>query len=201
LDNLNKEWNKIGEAIKDRKKANKEDPCAELLAKKAENEAQKEEVKKDEVLIKAELDKMVNSIGNLVHESVPVSNDEENNKVERTWGTIPDIKITGKKGGYRHNEVLKAIDGYDPERGSKIARHRGYFLKGDGVMLNLALIQYGMAFLRKKGYTPIQPPYFMKRDVMAETCQLSDFDEQLYQVKAGKELDDEYYLIATSGKV
>jgi seryl-tRNA synthetase len=33
---------------------------------------------------------------------------------------------------------------------------------------------------------------------MAETCQLSDFDESLYKVTAGKSADDEYYLIATS---
>lgn len=199
LDLLNKDWNKLGEEIKEKKKANKEDPCAELLAKKAENEAQKEEVKKDAEAIKVQLEAMINSIGNLVHESVPVSNNEDNNRVERTWGEIPQLKITGKRGAYHHNEVLEAIDGYDPERGNKIARHRGYFLKGNGVMLNLALIQYGMAFLNKKGYTPMQPPYFMKREVMAETCQLSDFDEQLYQVKAGKDPEDEFYLIATSG--
>jgi len=35
------------------------------------------------------------------------------------------------------------IDGYDPKRGVKIAGHRGYFLKGAGTLLNLALINYG----------------------------------------------------------
>jgi seryl-tRNA synthetase len=112
---------------------------------------------------------------------------------------IPELKITGNRGGYHHNEVLEHIGGYDPERGNKIASHRGYFLKGPGVMLNMALIQYGIQFLAQRGYTVIQPPYFMKKEVMAETCQLSDFDDQLYQVKEGKTSDDEYYLIATSG--
>jgi seryl-tRNA synthetase len=152
-------------------------------------------------LIKSELDKLVNSVGNIVHESVPVSNNEDHNRVERTWGIKSELKITGKRGAYHHNEVLEHIGGYDPERGQKIAGHRGYFLKGPGVMLNMALIQYGIQFLTKKGYTPIQPPYFMKKEVMAETCQLSDFDDQLYQVKEGKTSDDEYYLIATSGLV
>lgn len=64
-------------------------------------------------------------------------------------------------------------------------------------MLNLALVNYGMSFLAKKGYTPIQTPYFMKKNIMAETCQLSDFEESLYKVETGKE-NEEYVLIATS---
>jgi len=47
---------------------------------------------------------MVNSVGNIVHESVPVFKDEENNAVVRTWGEdIPRIKITGKLGGLHHH--------------------------------------------------------------------------------------------------
>lgn len=137
-------------------------------------------------------------MGNIVHESVPVSNDEKDNRVERTWGEISKLKVTGKRGAYHHHEVLEAIDGYDSRRGQKISGHRGYFLKGPGVLLNMSLIQYGLHFLSKRGYTPMQPPYFMKREVMAETCQLGDFDEQLYQVKEGKTAEDEFYLIATS---
>lgn len=198
LDLIKKEWNQVVKEIGEKKKADKNDPCAELLAKKADNEARQEEIVKEEQLLKKEIDKIANSIGNLVHESVPVSFNEKDNRIERTWGTIPELKITGKKGAYHHHEVLEAIDGYDPKRGQKIAGHRGYFLKGPGVMLNMALIQYGLHFLAKKGYTPMQPPYFMKREVMAETCQLSDFDEQLYGVREGKTEEDSYYLIATS---
>lgn len=126
---------------------------------------------------------MINSVGNLVHESVPVFKEEEHNKVERTWGEDrPRIKITGKPGGLHHHEILEGINGYDPKRGQKIAGHRGYFLRGPGVLLNNALINYGINFLNKKNFTPIQPPFFMKREIMAETCQLSDFDENLYKV-------------------
>jgi seryl-tRNA synthetase len=76
---------------------------------------------------------------------------------------------------------LHWIDGFDPVRGSKVAGHRGYFLKGYAVLLNQALLAYGTQFLFKKGYCPIQPPYFMKKEIMAETAQLSDFDDQLYK--------------------
>lgn len=58
------------------------------------------------------------------------------------------------------------IDGYDPKRGSKVAGHKGFYLKGPGVLLNQALINYGTMFLSKHGYTPIQPPFFMRKDIM-----------------------------------
>lgn len=134
-------------------------------------------------------------VGNIVHDSVPIDDNEDNNKVERTWGTPEKREINGKPGSAHHHEILNWIGGYDAERGSKVAGHRGYFLKGAGVLLNQALIHYGMKFLVGKGYDPVQPPYFMKREVMSETAQLSDFDDQLYKVEGDP---DPYYLIATA---
>lgn len=94
-----------------------------------------------------------------------------------------------------HHEVLLRLDGMDLERGAKIAGHRGFFLTGDGVDLNQALISYGLEFLRKRGYKKVQPPFFMNKDQMAKTAQLDQFDEELYKVTAS---DDDKYLIATS---
>ena len=66
--------------------------------------------------------------------------------------------------------------------GVKISGHRGYFLTNDGVDLNQALINYGLDFLRTKGYKKIQAPFLMKREIMAQTAQLEEFDEALYKV-------------------
>jgi len=93
---------------------------------------------------------------------------------------------------------LLAINGYDPVRGVKVAGHRGYCLIDDGLLLNMALVNYGLHFLRKKGYTLCQPPYFMLRDQMARTAQLEQFDEELYKVSGDGENDTDKYLIATS---
>jgi len=86
------------------------------------------------------------------------------------------------------------VDGFDAKAGVIVAGHRGYFLRGHGVRLNQALINFGIDFLSKRKYTPLQPPYFMNKDIMAETAQLSEFDEALYKVTG----EDEKYLIATS---
>ena len=49
-------------------------------------------------------------------------------------------------------------------------------------MLNQAFINYGIAFLRARGYSVLQPPYMMKKEIMAGVAQLEQFDEELYKV-------------------
>lgn len=97
---------------------------------------------------------------------------------------------------YCHHELLWMIDGYEPERGTRVAGHRGYFLKGNAVLLNQAIIMYALHWNTQRGFTTLQTPYFMNKDVMAGVAQLEDFDEELYHV-TGEE-GDEKYLIATS---
>lgn len=92
---------------------------------------------------------------------------------------------------------MQCLDMVEFERGQKIAGHRGYFLKGVGVLLNQALINYGLTFLTARQYTPLQPPFFMKQSIMAETCQLSDFEESLYKVVGGKD-EEPCFMVATS---
>ena len=81
-----------------------------------------------------------------------------------------------------HHEVLARLDAFDTERGAKIAGHRGFFLTNDGLDLNQALINYGLQFLRERGYKKIQTPFMMRKDMMAKTAQLDQFDEELYHV-------------------
>jgi seryl-tRNA synthetase len=66
--------------------------------------------------------------------------------------------------------------------GADVAGGRGYFLKGDGVLLNQALINFGLTFLRTRGFTPMQTPFFMRKEIMGKCAQLAQFDEELYKV-------------------
>lgn len=97
-------------------------------------------VEKESNGLLAKRDALLRSVGNIVEDDVPEGHDEETcNKTVTKWGKIPEGKINSTPGHYHHNEILASIDGYDPKRGSKIAGHKGYFLKGPGCFLNLAL--------------------------------------------------------------
>lgn len=199
LDALNKELNALQKQIGQKFKA-KED-AGDLLAQKDKLVADKKSFIEQEQKADADLRNKVNQVGNIVHKSVVESQDEDNNELVRTWKpeSLAEIgsiaSCTGAEAKLSHHEILLRLDGYDPERGVRIVGHRGYFLRNYGVFLNQALINYGLSFLAKNDYTPLQAPVMMNKEVMAKTAQLSQFDEELYKVMDG---DDEKYLIATS---
>ncbi|MCJ1337438.1 Cytosolic seryl-tRNA synthetase [Bachmanniomyces sp. S44760] len=177
------------------KKRAKED-AEQLLQQKTQLEIQKKAAEDSATEKDYALKRKIKTIGNYVHDSVPISNTEEDNTIIRSWtpkGGKPD-----KSNRLSHHEVLNRIDGYDPERAVKIVGHRGYCLTGYGLFLNLALVNYGLEFLWNKGYKPNQPPHFMLREYMAKTAQLDEFDEQLYKVTDDGERQTDKYLIATS---
>jgi seryl-tRNA synthetase len=179
---------KVSEFKKAGDNAGADSLIASMAAAKAAIPGKEAEVEE----IKSQLDKELSKIPNEVDPAVPVSNNEDDNAVVATWG-----ECTTKEGLLHHHELLHMIDGYEAERGVNVAGHRAYFLKGVGLLLNQALINFGLTFLMNKDYTPLQPPYFMNKEAMAGVAQLEDFDEQLYKV-TGSGDDDEKYLIATS---
>ncbi|GLJ09272.1 hypothetical protein SUGI_0105380 [Cryptomeria japonica] len=188
LDTLRKEFNKINKEVAKLKIAKQD--ASEVIKQTEENKklSAKKEIEVQEA--KAALDSLLGVIGNLVHDSVPISDDEANNAVIRTWGECredPELK--------NHVELVQLLGIADLKKGADIAGGRGYYLKGDGVLLNQALINFGLAFLRKRGYSPLQTPFFMRKEIMAECAQLAQFDEELYKV-IGE--GDDKYLIATS---
>ncbi len=189
LDDLARERNTIQKEIKTLRKAGKD---AKELQDKIKSIG--EDVKTSQTNVKdleEQIVKLLPKVGNIVAPDVPTSNNEDDNEIVRTFGSCR----TGKE-LLHHHEVLFRLGGYEPDRGVGVAGHRAYFLRDSGLLLNQALISYGTAFLRKRGYTMLQPPYFMNKDVMAGVAQLEQFDEELYKV-SGSGIDEKY-LIATS---
>lgn len=192
---ISTEINNLQKAIglKKRAKENADD----LLKQKDELTAKKSHAEEVAVLAQKLLNVTAKKVGNYVHPSVPVSNNEDDNAKIREWK--PEGTTVEKKDCLSHHEVLYRIGGYDPERGVKVVGHRGYCLTGMGLFLNMALINYGLHFLYERGYQPNQPPFMMLRDAMAKTAQLEQFDEELYKVtEDANDPASDKYLIATS---
>lgn len=190
LDTLNMDFNKLNREIGTLRKA-KQDATAlqeqskELKAKiKAQEEVEKRLVE--------ERDAAIVPIGNLVPDSVPVDDDEDNNVVVKTHG---EGQLRKGEKLWNHVDLVALLDIADLDAGTAVAGNRGYYLKGAGVLLNQALINCALQFGHKQGFTPVQTPFFMQKAVMAECAQLSQFDEELYKVTGEGE---EKYLIATS---
>ncbi|KPA76894.1 putative mitochondrial seryl-tRNA synthetase [Leptomonas pyrrhocoris] len=138
-----------------------------------------------------ERDRLVVSVGNVLHESVPVSNDEDTGNVTvRTFGDVTRrMKLT-------HVDCMEKLGLMDTSKTvTAMAGGRAFVLRGGLVQLQFALISYAMNFLVSRNYEPFYPPFFLNKDYMSAVSQLSDFDESLYKVSGD---GDEKYLIATS---
>lgn len=188
---INAEIKTVQSNITARKK--KGEAVDDLLAQKDEITQRRVAQEKAAAELQEKLDAKLKTVGNYVHDTVPVSTTEDDNAVVRTWS--PETPRSAEN-LLSHHQVLARLEGYDPERGTKLAGHRGYCLTGWGLFLNQALINFGLEFLFKKGYSPNQPPFFMDGAYMAKTAQLSQFDEELYKITESD--GDAKYLIATS---
>ena len=185
--------------------------CDAALSAASEIKSSIESLDKELPDIEKLRDSLLGKIGNIVDPEVPLSKFEDIDNLVVGLNPLPagvalPVSISQLKYDLpptkplTHDDLLWRIDGYEPTRGIAVAGHRAYFLKNSGVLLNQALINFGIAFLRGKGYEVLQPPFFMNRDVMSGIAQLADFDEQLYKVsgKTDAEGEDDKYLIATS---
>lgn len=144
-------------------------------------------------------DSSLRQCANFTHSSVPVSNDEDaDNKIERTVG---DCTTTKK---FSHVDLVIMVNGFEGDAGTVVAGNRGYFLKGALVFLEQAIVNLALETLGEANYTPITTPYFMRKEIMQEVAQLSQFDDELYKVigkgseVVGDKSVDEKYLIATA---
>lgn len=126
---------------------------------------------------------------NLLHESVPTGKDENDNVEIRTWGKIPKFNFPVKG----HIDLGLSLDIMDIERAGKIAGSRFFYLKRDGVLLDMALMNFALEEMIEKGYLPIEPPFLMRREAYEGVTALSDFEDVLYKIE-----NEDLYLIATS---
>lgn len=190
----------------------KDESLAKLKFYRSEVEKQIIKVNEDLERFENERNEVLREIGNLLHPEVPISDNEDENQIIRTWGNVElGKKPTEGSGGegdspsfqfLNHVDLIGMIKGMDAERGSAIAGSRSYFLIGPAFWLQRALIDYSLHFISERNYEPIYTPFWMKKSLMGQVAQLSQFDEELYKVISSKgaavEDSEDKYLIATA---
>lgn len=187
LNELRHKMNLANAKIAELKKAGKD--TAQKIKEAREIERQIEKVEKSVKEDKEKIDYILMRLPNLLHESVPLGESEEDNVPIREWGEMPRFDFPVKD----HIDLAVGLDIMDVERASKVSGARFYYLKNEGVSLDLALIEFTLNELVRKGYIPIEPPFMMRRRPYEGVTALSDFEEMLYKVQ-----DEDLYLIATS---
>lgn len=117
------------------------------------------------------------SVPNIPDMTVPEGKSDEDNVEVKTWGEIKDFSFTPLD----HIELMTQSDLVDFERGTKTSGFRGYFLKNDGAMLEMAIWQYVMQRWQHKGFTPMLVPSLVKRETLLGTGYLPQGEDDLYK--------------------
>ncbi len=187
VEDLRHKRNNIAKEVAQRKKDGKDADDLFVRSKElASNGAQKE---KEIVRLQHDLNDLLMKFPNLLHNDVPRGKDEEGNVVVAEHGTKPQFTFKPKS----HVDLMVQHDWADIDRAGKIAGSRFYFLKGELLLLEKALMSYGLDFMAKRSFTLVEPPFMMNRAAYEGVTDLQDFEEVMYKIE-----DEDLYLIATS---
>lgn len=120
-------------------------------------------------------------VPNIPDVSVPEGEDDAGNVEVKSWGEKPIFSFTPKN----HIELMESLDMADFEKGAEVSGFRGYFLKGDGALLEFALWQFVTEFFRtkKSEYQMMIVPSLVRRQTLLGTGYLPQGEEDLYHTQ------------------
>lgn len=141
--------------------------------------------------VEEELTKLMTSLPNLQHDSVPVGTDESANQELKRWGTPPQFDFEPLD----HVDLAHSLGILDLERAAKISGSRFSILTGAGARLERALINFCLDLQTKlHGYTEVVPPFIVNAKALFGTGQLPKFEDDLFKLTDERNL----YLIPTA---
>ena len=166
------------EAIGAHKKAG-EDAAPEMVATRELGERIKVQ-ESDLDAVEARLKTILLDIPNLPLADVPEGG-EENSVVLRHVGEPPAFDFAVKD----HLDLGVALDMIDMERAARASGSRFAYLKGDLVLLQFALVRYGLDIVADKGFRPVVPPVLVREEAMYGTGFLPTDEQQIYRTTDG----------------
>lgn len=178
-DDLRATRNRLSKEIGGLYKAGKRD---EAEAAKAEVHAGNERIKVIETEldgVEAEIQATAMGIPNLLHDSIPEGEKEEDNQLIRTWGEPGHYDFEPQA----HVEIGAGLGVLDLERSTKLSGARFAILKGAGARLERALINYFLdTHTTVNGYTEVMVPYMVHRSACEGTGQLPKFEHDMFKL-------------------
>ena len=140
--------------------------------------------------LEEEMNRIMLSIPNVPHESVPIGLTEEDNVPVRHWGEVTTFPFEPKP----HWDLAADLGILDFEGAAKVTGSRFVFYKGAGARLERALYNFMLDLhTSQHGYEEILPPYIVNRSSMTGTGQLPKFEEDAFKLA-----ETDYFLIPTA---
>jgi seryl-tRNA synthetase len=133
----------------------------------------------DETRLRAERDEALRSLPNLPQPDAPDADTVLREVGEATRTGRDHLELAGPR--------------IDMERGARLSGSRFAYLRGELVLVELALVNYTMRRLVQEGFEPVIPPVLVRQQALYGTGYLPDTEQQIYHLPA-----DDLYLAGTS---
>jgi seryl-tRNA synthetase len=182
LEQLRAGRNAAAEAIAQAKRAGEDADGA--IAEQRELGTREKQFARELGVVEEELQAVLQSLPNLPDPTAAPGPEDE---LVREVGEIPTFAFEPRD----HLEL--AGDGIDMDRAAHLSGARFAYLKGDLVMLELALVRWVLEKLRGRGFEPVIPPVLVRERALFGTGFLPDTEQQIYSLP-----EDELFLVGTS---
>jgi len=188
VEELQQERNRSSKEIGQLKKAGEDASAAMAAVREIGEKLSALDAEKNEAA--NEVERMMLSLPNHAHDSVPVGQTEADNPVVRIWGAPAEMSFAAKP----HWELAEQLGIFEFERASAISGAGFSCLAGAGARLSRALVSFMLDIhTTEHGYRETLPPFLVNDDALKGTGQLPKFAEDLYRVP-----EDGLWLIPTA---
>ncbi|HSR93341.1 MAG TPA: serine--tRNA ligase [Solirubrobacterales bacterium] len=161
------------------------EPMEAVAALKQRIEAGKVELEE----VEADLGRVAATLPNLPDPDAPDGMTEEDAVVLREVGARPSFAFEPRD----HLEIGTELGLIDMESAARLSGSRFAYLKGDLVLLELALVRFALDLVRGEGHEPVVPPVLVREEALYGTGFLPGDRDQIYEVPK-----DELFLVGTS---
>ncbi len=188
-DELRSNRNSLSQEIGNLMKNGKKDEAEVIKAKVQEINTELSENEKLETELADEITSKMMKIPNIIHESVPLGEDDSKNVEIEKFGdpVVPSYEIP------YHSDIMESLCGLDLDSARRVAGNGFYYLMGDIARLHSAILSYARDFMINKGFTYCVPPYMIRSDVVTGVMSFEEMDAMMYKIEG-----EDLYLIGTS---
>jgi len=182
LEELRAARNAAADAIAQAKRAGEDADGA--IAEQRELGTREKLIARELGVVEEELQGVLASLPNLPDPTAAPGPEDE---LVREVGELPKLDFEPRD----HLDLAGTL--IDMDRAARLSGSRFAYLKGDLVMLELALVRWVLEKLRGKGFEPVIPPVLVREQALYGTGFLPDTEQQIYSLP-----EDELFLVGTS---
>jgi len=181
------ERKKLSKQIGERKKSG--DDAEELMERVGALKKGVDAARSELEAVERDLERIAVALPNLPDPDAPEGMSEEDAVVVREVGEPPSFDFEPRD----HLEIGTELNLIDMESAASLSGSRFAYLKGDLVLLELALVRFAIDLAREQGHEPVVPPVLVREEALEGTGFFPGDRDQIYEIPK-----DELFLVGTS---